>query len=178
MRLLPFAFAMAVLGSGSASAQTTPPPACAAPEYRQFDFWKGEWDVTAQGKPAGHSRIEAILGGCAILENWRGTSGNEGKSLNTWNASARRWEQYWVDGSGTPLHLTGGLVEGRMVLSGQQPQPNPQTGLTQRERISWTPNGDGSVRQLWETSNDDGKTWAVSFDGLYRPVAASKSTAP
>jgi hypothetical protein len=29
------------------------------------------------------------------------------------------------------------------------------------------------VRQLWESSKDDGKTWAVSFDGLYR-----KATTP
>jgi len=29
------------------------------------------------------------------------------------------------------------------------------------------------VRQLWETSNDDGKTWAVSFDGLYRRAATA-----
>ena len=172
MRLLPFAFAMAVFGATPAPAQTPPASACNAPEFRQFDFWQGEWNVTSQGQPAGHSRIEAILGGCAILENWRGAKGNEGKSFNTYNVSAGHWEQYWVDGSGTPLHLRGGLVDGRMVLSGQQPKANPQTGLTQRERITWTPNADGSVRQLWETSDDDGKTWGVSFDGLYRPVTA------
>lgn len=143
---------------------------CAAPEFRQFDFWKGEWDVTSQGHPAGHSRIEVILDGCVILENWRGAKGGEGKSFNTFNVSSGHWEQFWVDGSGTPLHLIGGIIEGNMVLNGQQPKPNADTGLTQRERITWTPNADGSVRQLWQTSNDDGKTWAVTFDGLYKPV--------
>ena len=152
-------------------AATAPVSACGMPEFRQFDFWKGEWDVSSQDKPAGRSRVEAILNGCALLENWRGASGTEGKSLNTYNSATRRWEQYWVDGTGTPLHLTGGLVDGKMVLSGTQPKPNPQTGLTQHERISWTHNADGSVRQFWETSNDDGKTWNVSFDGLYRKVA-------
>jgi hypothetical protein len=30
--------------------------------------------------------------------------------------------------------------------------------------------GEG-VRQLWETSTDDGKTWTVAFDGIYRRAA-------
>jgi len=150
---------------------TAPASACGMAEFREFDFWKGEWEVTSQGKPAGRSRVEAILDGCALLENWRGAGGSEGKSFNTYNTATRRWEQYWVDGSGTPLHLSGGLVEGRMVLSGQRPTPNAQTGLAQHERITWTHNADGSVRQLWETSNDNGKTWTVNFDGLYRKVA-------
>ncbi len=34
-------------------------------------------------------------------------------------------------------------------------------------RITWSPQGDGSVRQLWETSNDGGETWSVAFDGRY-----------
>ena len=47
-------------------------------------------------------------------------------------------------------------------------KPMPRPAWSQRERITWTPNADGSVRQHWETSTDDGKTWKTSFDGLYR----------
>ena len=36
-----------------------------------------------------------------------------------------------------------------------------------RQRITWTVDGDG-VRQLWETSKDDGSTWSTAFDGRYR----------
>ena len=39
---------------------------------------------------------------------------------------------------------------------------------TTLNRITWTPNKDGTVRQLWEASTDQGKTWQVAFDGLYR----------
>ena len=40
-------------------------------------------------------------------------------------------------------------------------------------RITWSlMNGDRDyVRQLWETSTDDGKTWAVAFDGQYHRQA-------
>ena len=155
-----------------ASQAPPPPPAaqgCQDARSRQFDFWLGQWEVTnPAGKLAGHSRIESILGGCVLLENWESPSGVSGKSFNIYNADTANWEQFWVDNSGSRLHLSGGLQEGRMVLQGAQDKPNAQSGLRQHERITWTPNADGSVRQLWETSTDDGKTWTVSFDGLYR----------
>ena len=33
--------------------------------------------------------------------------------------------------------------------------------------LSYTPGSDGSVRQVWDTSTDDGKTWKNAFDGKY-----------
>jgi len=40
-------------------------------------------------------------------------------------------------------------------------------GGTSLSRITWTPNADGRVRQFWEASRDEGKTWMVVFDGTY-----------
>ncbi|MFA6984790.1 MAG: hypothetical protein WC213_01105 [Arenimonas sp.] len=174
-----FVLLILLLMSTSVSATDAPvaPPApgsCAGTAHRQFDFWLGEWVVTGKaGKIAGHSRIEAILGACVIAEHWSSASGKgDGKSFNLYNRQSGQWEQFWVDGQGTRLLLSGGLVDGRMVLSGRQLKPDAATGLVQQERISWTPNGDGSVRQLWESSRDGGKTWAVVFDGMYRRRAA------
>jgi hypothetical protein len=155
------------------AAAPTPAP-CSAPERRQFDFWLGAWDVTGpKGKVVGHSRIESILGGCTIAEHWSSTTGdgaNDGKSYNLYNADLKRWEQFWVDASGSRLMLSGGLVDGKMVLEGRQDLP-AKDGVHRRERITWTPNADGSVRQLWEASSDEGKSWTVAFDGLYRHPA-------
>jgi hypothetical protein len=146
---------------------------CSGPENRQFDFWVGQWDVTdPAGKPAGRSRIESRLGDCVIHEHWFGAGGSVGESFNLYNAATAQWEQYWVDNGGNRLHLKGGLVGTSMVLEGLQDRPDARTGHVQRERIRWTPNADGSVRQLWETSTDGGKTWATSFDGLYRKAAS------
>jgi len=33
-------------------------------------------------------------------------------------------------------------------------------------KVTWTLNEDGSVRQHWETSSDQ-ETWKTAFDGLY-----------
>jgi tetratricopeptide (TPR) repeat protein len=61
-----------------------------ATENRQFDFWIGEWNVeTTAGQPAGTSKVERILNGCALLENWSG--GGDGKSLNIYNANRNVW---------------------------------------------------------------------------------------
>src|SRR5690348_9327982 len=35
-----------------AAPQAPSTPDCSAPEFRQFDFWLGSWNVTVQGKPA------------------------------------------------------------------------------------------------------------------------------
>ena len=144
--------------------QTPQPPRgpqdCKAPEYRQFDFWLGNWDVTVQGKPAGANRIEAALKGCALIEHWTAASGGRGTSLNFYDRNTKKWYQAWMDERGGALRLEGGLQNGRMVM-----QSAASGGTSQR--ITWSPEADGSVRQLWESSSDGGKTWTVAFDGKY-----------
>lgn len=147
----------------------TPAPAaaCTDPAYRQFDFWIGAWTVQGKaGRTVGRSRIESVLGGCAIAETWTSGSGpaNDGRSLNHYQASTKQWEQYWVDAQGGRLLLRGGLQGSAMVLASEE-------GAA-RQRITWTPNADGSVRQLWESSADGGATWSIAFDGLYRRAQA------
>ena len=157
--------AIGVLSSSVAQAQTPPPPGCPAEVRRQFDFWVGNWDVTVAGKPAGVNRIEKILEGCALLENWQGVGGMSGKSVNFYDPRRERWHQTWVDDRGGSLGLDGAFAGGKMVLTGTK--KDPTTGKTTIDRITWTPLPADQVRQVWETSTDDGKSWTVAFDGLY-----------
>jgi hypothetical protein len=152
--VLLLAFAM------TASAAEKPKP-CAAPEHRQFDFWVGDWTVTTpDGQHAGDNRIESILDGCAISENWKGAKGGAGHSYSAYDRDRKVWHQTWVDKQGGLLLLEGGLRNGAMVLSGMQ-------GAT-LNRVTWTPQPDGGVRQLWESSTDQGKHWTTVFDGRYQ----------
>jgi hypothetical protein len=50
------------------------------------------------------------------------------------------------------------------VLSGER--PGREAGVV-RHRITWTPLPDGTVRQHWQASRDDGATWDDLFDGRY-----------
>ena len=148
----------------AADVKPAPAPAlgCPGAAAHAFDFWIGEWNVTdPTGKTVGHSRIESILSGCSISEHWEGRSGFTGVSYNAWDAKTKAWHQFWVDAQGNVARLQGGIADGRMVL-----QSAPSTGHV--DRITWTPNTDGSVRQLWEASEDGGKAWKGVFDGMYR----------
>ncbi len=152
----------------AAGAQEPAPAPCSTAEHRQFDFWIGEWEVeTPAGQKAGRNTIPAILGGCALEEQWRGAGGSTGKSLNMYYARDRRWHQSWVDGNGGRLDLAGGLDDsGRMVLSGEMPG---RDGGRELHEVSWQPLDGGRVRQHWRASRDAGATWQEVFVGVYIP---------
>jgi len=136
----------------------------AKPEYRQFDFWIGEWDVQAGGKPAGTNSVRLILDDCVIFENWKGAGGMTGKSFNIYNASIGKWQQTWVDSAGNALEFYGEFKDGAMRLVGEKPGPN---GAKIINKLTFFPLEGGRVRQLWESSQDGGQTWTTVFDGLY-----------
>ena len=151
-----------------ATEETTPAP-CSSPEHRQFDFWIGDWEVRdPAGELQGTNRVEKILGGCVLMENWTGESGSHGKSFNTYSAAHGEWRQFWVADAGYILELAGGLdADGRMVLTGDSPsQKDP--GETVRHEIAWTPQEDGTVRQHWRASEDGGGSWRDVFVGIYK----------
>ena len=167
MRWLATLLAMFVVGSLTMAQTPVATPPCAAAEHRQFDFWIGRWEVfSPDGKKAGDNHIEAIDGGCVVLERWRGNGGFSGTSLNSWDSNTRQWHQHWVDNQGGLLRLAGGLEGQRMVLSSSEPHPS-RPGVMRHQRISWTPLADGAVRQWWETSDDAGVSWTTAFDGRY-----------
>lgn len=151
--------------SALAVVSALPPPPCATPEHRQFDFWVGDWDVTLpDGTRAGENHIEPMLKGCVLRESWAGARGSHGTSYNIYDASRRRWHQTWVDDQGNLLVLEGTFADGRMTLEGESAD---SAGHPQRQRITWTLTAPGRVRQLWESSSDAGVTWTTAFDGRY-----------
>jgi pentatricopeptide repeat protein len=138
-------------------------PCRAAPEYRQFDFWLGDWTVTDRGGNfAGTSSIQLLLSSCTLLESWTG-SGSIGKSFNIYDATDKKWHQTWVDDRGTFTHYIGGLVGGSMVITAN----NVTNGKPTLARMTFSKQSGGEVRQHGESSADDGKTWTTSFDLVY-----------
>jgi len=147
------------------------PPCRAADDGKALDFWLGEWTVTSEDgvTPFGVNRIEMALDGCAIFENWTGSTGGEGKSLFSFDARRGVWDQVWVTGdTGKPggvkhkrltQHVGGGVrFEGTLIS---------ENGAPYLDRTTLTPLGDGRVRQLIEISTDGGKSWRATFDGYY-----------
>ena len=138
-------------------------PCRSRPEYREFDFWIGEWaPQNVQGVTVGTSSIQLILGSCIIFENWN-TPVSSGKSFNLFDARDGRWHQTWVDARGTMTHYVGGSQNGQMVLVSD----STTNGKRTLAKMTYSKLPDGSVRQHGESSIDDGKTWTTTFDFKY-----------
>jgi hypothetical protein len=159
------------------SAQMSPPvppaelPAhCTAPEYRQFDFWLGEWRVFQTAKPTesvGSSLIDSVYNGCGIRENWRPFSMLTGGSLNNFDRRDGRWHQTWIDSSGARVEFVGGVTDGKMMLTGVW-RDYGGPGKDALVRMTYSRLSSGDVRQLGEASSDGGKSWRSSFDFTYQ----------
>jgi hypothetical protein len=144
-------------------------PCMADPKRHDFDFWIGEWDAFATGTQllVGHSVIQSASGGCMVLENW--TSARvpyTGKSMNFIDGSTGKWQQVWVGAEGGPQHVfvNGEYRDGAMRFEFEQPAAN---GKPQKGRFTFFNQGPDQVRQLNETSDDGGKTWATVYDFTY-----------
>ncbi len=139
---------------------------CRAPRFRELDFWVGTWDVAnVAGQKVGESRIEKILDGCVIEENWAGRLGDTGKSFNLYDAANDRWQQTWVSDKGALVEYRGKLVDGAMRYAADATAPH--------RRLSFIPLPDGRVRQLAEQSTDGGATWNTTYDFFYRRKAGT-----
>ncbi len=138
---------------------------CTAAEFRQFDFWVGEWDVASSSGSKAVNSIRLDHGGCTVREDYV-AGAYTGSSLSFYDSGKGRWHQTWIDNQGNPLYLEGGLEEGKMVLYSAK-------GSTPRSRVTWSPLSTGQVRQLWESSADSGETWSVVFDGTYSRRSAA-----
>lgn len=166
-RAILFAALPSLFGAVIASAQQPQRTPCTSASNRQFDFWVGDWEVTdsAGATVYGTNHVAREEGGCLIHENWAGSRGGTGQSLNFYDPLKQQWEQVWVGNDGLVLQVTGGLKGTSMVLEGEAMAPG---GTVSKQRASWTPQPDGRVRQYWQQSTDGGATWTVAFDGWYR----------
>ena len=167
----------AALLSASAQAQTAPPAAppgppqrqtCSEAEHRQLDFWVGEWRVfqASNGQEVASSSITKVADGCGIHEHYTapGAPGGayEGLSYSGWNRRDGKWHQFYVDVNGNATWFTGQLEGTVLALYAPTAQPGGQ------QRMSYTPNADGSVNQTGVISTDGGKTWQPGYDYVYR----------
>lgn len=135
--------------------------ACSSPESRQFDFWIGEWKLewtTEDNQPGtGTNVVQKILGSCVIEENFS-TSDKSfvGKSFSVYNPNKKLWQQTWVDNTGIYLDFTGGLDDGKMILSRLL---TTKDGKVFNQRMVFHNIRQNEFWWNWEQSTDDGKTW-------------------
>ena len=162
-----FGIAFAALAPMSTLAATPVSPHCDAAEYRQLDFWIGDWDTFETDTPGGSSiaraRVEPIAQGCALHELYEQADGLVGDSILSYDPVRRQWQQTWVTNRGSIMLLWGGFEDGALVLEGEV---HLRDGTTVLQRITWKAQGAG-VRESAVLSKDGGKTWTPAFDVLF-----------
>ena len=177
-----FAGAQVTVARPAPSPDSVKPDFCSAPEYRQFDFWIGDWEVFDVDNPSikvararvdnpsirvARARVEPILDGCVLQEDYQDTNGLKGRSFSIYDPSNKMWRQSWVTNRGQMLAIEGGLQAGEVVLAGVDRTVDGKQRLV---RGTWKP-VNGGVRETARTSIDGGETWKPYFDLLFRPVA-------
>lgn len=161
-----------VLSSAPAAFTIGPPVSspgkCSAPAYHQFDFWIGNWDGfnLESHKLEAHLRVNTILEGCVIHEDYQDVHGHKGESFSIYDAPSKRWHQTWVTNRGELLLLDGEFKNGEMVLSGY----DLENGSRNEIRGTWKLET-GGVRETAVRSRNGGKAWEPWFDLIFRPHA-------
>jgi len=121
----------------------------------QFDFWLGEWECSWGEDGKGTNRVERILDGKVIQENFNG-DGLHGISHSVWDAERSLWCQTWVDNSGTYLDFPGGFRDA--IVRGE----------ACKQRMVWYNITEGEFDWNWERSDDGGETWDVKWQIKYK----------
>ena len=146
---------------------------CSKPEYRQFDFWLGEWEAFGlNGQKAGDSKISLILDSCIILEEWTSAAVSQGlryagKSFNTYNAATKQWQQTWVDNAGGSNEYLLGKFDNNKIIYTSSPFPFSKDTMAIR-KMTFTNLSPVKLRQHGEISKDNGGNWATEYDLEYR----------
>jgi len=163
---------LAVSAMAAQSSSTLPTNPCATAEQKQLEFWVGEWDLTWPGQKPGEilhgtNSISRIMDGCVVQENFSTSQGTHyrGTSLSTFDATAGKWKQTWVDNGGAYLDFVGEFKDGQMILEREAIGKN---GVKTLQRMVWKNIITNELDWSWEASTDEGKTWQVNWSIHYK----------
>ena len=149
------------------AAPASPPPGCNLPEYRQLDFWLGDWDTFDPANSTtsvARARIELIAAGCAVHELYEQTDGLIGDSILSFDPVRKLWQQTWVTNYGSLMVVAGRFKDGALSLEGTTHLRN---GTSLLQRITWKTEG-SAVRESSVVSKNGGRTWEPSFNVLFQ----------
>lgn len=149
----------------SQNTQTDSCPCCNEP-YKSFDFWVGDWTVfDVNDNVIGTNTIEKLYDGCVLQEKWNSSTNNKGTSYNYYNKNDNSWNQVWIDNSGFSLVLKGNYSDGKMILKSDVLKSENGNYYNQ---ITWVKNEDGTVTQIWDIFDENGKKTKELFRGKYK----------
>jgi hypothetical protein len=138
-----------------------------------FDFWIGDFEARPWNEPDGaptgrlHNTLE--YDGCAIVERWDGiSSGIRGMSISFYDTNRRDWRMVWIADDGLSNDFEGTYSDGAMRFRGWVLDDHGMRVLASNVLQNVSP---GTIRHVYSTSADGGKTWDVRSDGRFVRVS-------
>lgn len=132
-----------------------------------FDFWVGDFDATPWDKPdatpTGRLHNTREYDGCVILERWAGKTSN-GMSISFYDVNRHVWRMVWVSDTNQSNDFEGTYTDGAMRFRGWILDASGKRVLASNVLENVSP---GTIRHVYSTSTDDGKTWDVKSDGRF-----------
>jgi hypothetical protein len=159
--------AIIVTFNSAASAEQPPLSSCDPAEYRQLDFWLGDWDTFESDDPStsiARAQVTRIADGCALHERYEQSDGLIGESILSFDAVRKQWQQTWVTNRGSLMVISGGFRDGVLTMEGNV---HLRDGRTVLQRITWRVEG-RDVRETAVMSTNEGRTWEPAFDVIFR----------
>ena len=88
-----------------------------------------------------------------------------GKNFNLYNPTTQRWMQTWVDDKGGVIEFLNGEYKDKKMAFVTRPDTSNQI-----TRLTFYNMGPDLVRQHFEITKDDGKTWSTTIDLSYHRI--------
>ena len=134
-----------------------------------FDFWVGNWNATwktPDGKVAkGTNRIEKILGGTVIQENFSDEQQSFlGTSISVYNPQQKLWHQAWADNQGGYFDFEGAIDGEKRIFRTKLREVN---GARIVQRMVFYDIKPDAFNWDWELSKDGGNTWQLQWQINY-----------
>ncbi len=135
---------------------------CSSPEASQFDFWVGNWELTWNDTSHGTNRIQKIMDGCTVNENFYDPAMKySGSSWSVYNPQLKLWQQTWVDNQGGYITLSGKFENGKMTLTTEPRKlPNGKEIISRMVFYNISPE---KFDWRWESTKDNGATWQTDW---------------
>lgn len=133
-----------------------------------FDFWVGDFDATPWKEPAapvrGHLHNTREYEGCVIVERWDGANGFHGMSMSFYDVNRRVWRMVWNGDDNQSNDFEGSYRDGAMRFEGWVLDAAGNRLLASNVLENVSPD---TIRHIYSTSADGGKTWVIKSDGRF-----------
>jgi hypothetical protein len=133
-----------------------------------FDFWVGTFDARPWNDPTGPVRGQLHntreYEGCVIVERWEGNSGLKGMSMSFYDVNRRVWRMVWNGDDNQSNDFEGSYRDGAMRFQGWVLDSTGKRLLASNVLQNVSPD---TIRHIYSTSADGGKTWVIKSDGRF-----------